>query len=290
LLKFIFKPIGYWFNLLITFYCMLSCSGAFGQVGDYTFEAEDHYLEAFYSETKQVNQFIRRFNGEEDVRGVRFSRNDSMYRNPGLRKTYLNMLFDEQNNRMAGLLKDAFVENVILSENPVFLDFHGGEWFAEVFTKFKRGSHEVYVTLMMKLVKENLGSKWVIDDVRFSPYENLYKADDKSDSRFLHPLSHELDFMNLDKVFALDEHIGDYFKQDFEPCKLSIFLYELRNGLLQFEYVTGVKFHFFQIEDWYFEISEFNRPGLNRGWLISNLIKLEPGQKEQLINYFYYPD
>jgi hypothetical protein len=270
---------------------MLSCSAASAQVGgDNNFSDEDHYLEAFYSETKQVNQFIRRFNGEEDVRGVRFSHNDSMYRNPGLRKTYLNMLFDEQNNRMAGLLKNAFVENVTLSQNPVFLDFHGGEWFAEVFTKFKRGSHEVYVTLMMKLVKENLGSKWVIDDVRFSPYENLHSKDDESGSRFLHPLSHELDFMNLDKVFALDEHIGDYFKQDFEPCKLSIFLYELRNGLLEFEYVTGVKFHFFQIEGWYFEISEFNRPGLNRGWLISNLIKLEPGQKEQLINYFYNPD
>lgn len=290
MLKFSFQPIGSLSNLLIPVILTLSCVGASGQVGDHSLADEGHYLEVFYSETKQVNQFIRRFNGEEDVRGVRFSLNDSMYRDPGLRKTYLNMLFDEENNRMSGLLKNAFVENVAGSDNPVFLDFHGGAWFAEVFTKFRRGNNQVYVTLMMKLVKENLGSKWVIDEVRFSPYENLYTTDQNSGSRFLHPLSHELDFMNLDKVFALDEHIGDYFKQDFQPCKLSIFLYELRNGLLQFDYVTGVKFHFFQIEGWYFEISEFNRPGLNRGWLISNLIKLEPGQKEQLIHYFYNPD
>jgi hypothetical protein len=290
LLKSIFQPVGNSSKLLISIFIMLTVFTSSGQVGDHSFSDEGHYLEAFYSETKQVNQFIRRFNGEEDVRGVRFSLNDSMYRNADLRKTYLNMLFDKQNSRMAEMLKNAFVENVTLKENPVFLDFHGGDWFAEVFTKFKRGNHEVYVTLMMKIVKENLGSKWVIDDVRFSPYENLHKTDDESGSRFLHPLSHELDFMNLDKVFALDEHIGDYFKQDFEPCKLSIFLYELRNGLLKFEYVTGVKFHFFQIEGWYFEISEFNRPGLNRGWLISNLIKLEPDQKKQLINYFYNPD
>ncbi len=288
--RFSFQQISKISNFLIAFFFLIAGHSSSGQVGDFSFVDDSDYLKAFYSETKQVNQFIRRFNGEEDVRGVRFSVNDSLYRDAGLRETYLRMLFDEQNNGMSQMLKNAFIDNVVRSESPDFLDFHGGDWFAEVFTRFKRGNRDVYLTLIMKLVKENLGSKWVIDDVRFSPYESLHNSDEKSGSRFLHPLSHELDFMNLDKVFALDEHIGDYFKQDFEPCKLSIFLYELRNGTLKFGYVTGVKFHFFQIDGWYFEISEFNRPGLNRGWLISNLIKLEPGQKEQLINYFYNPD
>jgi len=115
----------------------------------------------------------------------------------------------------------------------------------------------------------------------------LYQKDEKTLSRFLHPLSHELDFMNLDKVFKTKEHTGDYFRQGFEPCKLSVFLYELRNGFIEFEYVAAVKFHFFQIDNWYFEISDFNRSGLNSGWLISNMIKLEAGQKDSLINYLY---
>jgi len=261
-----------------------------GQIGEFSFVDDSDYLKAFFAETKQVNQFFRRFNGEEDVRGVRLSAQDSLFRSMELRKMYINMLFDEQNKGISEMLKKAFVNNMTLPEDPQFLDFHGGDWFAEVFTKFRRGNRDVYVTLLMKLVKENLGSKWVIDDVRFSPYENLYRKDEKSTSRFLHPLSHELDFMNLDKVFDQEEHIGDYFRQDFVPCKLSVFLYEIRNGTLKFDYVTGVKFHFFQLENWYFELSEFNRPGLNRGWLISNLLKLEPGQKEQLVNYFYNLD
>ncbi len=65
---------------------------------------------------------------------------------------------------------------------------------------------------------------------------------------FLHPLSHELDFMNLDKVFDSQEYIGDYFFQGFQVDKLSIFLYEIRTNKLRFKQVTNVKFHFFPIE------------------------------------------
>lgn len=260
------------------------------QIGEFSNLNDEQSLESFYAETKQVNQFFRRFNAEEDVRGVKLSTRDSMYHNPELRRKYLSLLFDRENSDISGRLKDAFIHDVTLEGSPKFLDFHGGDWFGEVVVLFRKGQKDVYITLLMKLVKENLGFKWVIDDVRYNPYEGLYTADEKSGSRFLHPLSHELDFMNLDKVFRTREHIGDYFRQDFKASKLSVFLYELRNGLLTFQYVTNVKFHFFQLNGWYFEISEFNRPGLNRGWLISNLIRLEDGQKESLINYLYNLD
>lgn len=262
----------------------------YAQIGDFSAINDEGSLEAFYAETKQVNQFFRRFNAEENLRGVKLSTRDSLYHNPQLREQFINLLFDRENNNISPLLKGAFIHDVTLPDEQKYLDFHGGEWFGEVVLRFTRGNNSVYVTLLMRLVKENLGSKWVIDDVRYNPYENLYVKDDKSSSRFLHPLSHELDFMNLDKVFTSSEHAGDYFKQGFEPCKLSIFLYELRNNYLKFEYVASLKFHFFQIDNWYFEISEFNRPGLNRGWLISNLIKLEDGQKESLVNYLYNLD
>lgn len=273
------------------FVLLLFCTiSAPAQIGEFSTVNDEESLESFYAETKQVNQFLRRFNAEENVRGVKLSTRDSLYHNPELRRKFIRMLFDRQNADISGLLKDAFINDVTQDGNPKYLDFHGGNWFGEVIVLFKRGQHEVYITLLMRLVKENLGSKWVIDDVRYNPYEGLYAADEESGSRFLHPLSHELDFMNLDKVFRTEEHIGDYFRQDFEASKLSVFLYELRNGNLSFEYVTNVKFHFFQLDGWYFEISEFNRPGLNRGWLISNLIRLEEGQKESLINYLYNLD
>ncbi|MCK9269197.1 MAG: hypothetical protein M0P50_02015 [Bacteroidales bacterium] len=244
---------------------------------------------SFYAETKQVNQFFRRFNGEENLRGARTATDDPQYRDADLRRRYINGLFDEQSDNLPPMLKRAFVADVT-GDDPKFLDFHGGEWFGEATVRFTRNGKEVFLTLFMQLVPDNLGSKWVIDEVKHYPYDYLYHRDDKSPSRFLHPLSHELDFMNLDRVFASEEHIGDYFKKGFAPDKLSIFLYELRNGTLKFNYVSGLKFHFFQLDGWYFEISEFNRPGNNRGWLISNLIRLEEGQQESLKNFIYNLD
>jgi hypothetical protein len=247
-------------------------------------------VKSFYAETKQVGQFIRRFNSEEDISGKKLAYNDPGYHDPEKRKKFIYGLFDNQDLSMAEPLKKAFINDVTSADNPKLLDFHGDDWFGETYIKFKRGKQETFVTLFMELVKENLGSKWVISDVYYSPFEDLYERDEDSPSRFLHPLSHELDFMNLDKVFKSGIHTGDYFYQEYEVDKLSVFLYELHNNTLKFQYVSGVKFHFFQIDGWYFEIAEFNRPGMNRGWLISNLIKLEDGQKQSLEDYIYHRD
>ncbi|HCX75545.1 MAG TPA: hypothetical protein DHU93_09195, partial [Algoriphagus sp.] len=73
----------------------------------------------------------------------------------------------------------------------------------------------------------------------------------------------------------------------FHPDYLTLFLYEMKQNNLRFSTVNEVKFHFFQIEGWYFEVSQFNRPGFNTGWLISNLVKLNPGDKETIQQYIY---
>ncbi len=262
----------------------LQVAGQNSLLGDQEGNYQDEE-KVFYAETKQVNQFLRRFNAEENMRGVKLSPRDPDYHSPELRRQYINMLFDQESN-IPQMLKNAFVNDV--TQNEKFLDFHGGDWFGEAEVQFERGSTPVMVTLYMKLVDENLGSKWVISDVFYGPYADLYERDDKSSSRFLHPLSHELDFMNLDKVFSSGIHTGDYFNQDFQVDRLSIFLYELRSHQLRFKYVAGLKFHFFQLDGWYVEITEFNRPGMNRGWLISNLIKLEDGQAQQLKDFIYH--
>jgi len=260
------------------------------QVNDQSLNNPDNLSadeKSFYAETKQVNQFFRRFNAEEDFQGKRLSPDDPLYHDPEMRKKYIRGLFDEKDTRIPEKLKSAFINDVTWEQNPKYISFHGSDWFGEVLAKFFKGKTELEITLFMKLVKENLGTKWVIDDIYYPPYEGLYRPDEASSTRFLHPLSHELDFMNLDKVFKSGQQTGDYFYQGYKPDKLTIFLYELNNNILKFNYVSGLKFHFFQIDGWYFEITEFNRPGLNRGWLISNLIKLEDGQKDHVKNFIY---
>lgn len=93
--------------------------------------------------------------------------------------------------------------------------------------------------------------------------------------------------MNLMKVFRSEELIEQFAERGYYPDHLSIFIYEFRKGLIEFKTVDQVKFHFFQIDGWYFELSKFNRKSLNSGWLISNLLKITEEDQKVLKSFIY---
>lgn len=251
----------------------------------------DDYLageEFLYAETKQVNQFFRRFNGEENERGVRLSENNRDYRDDDLRKNYLQMLFDNETAQYPNDLKKEFVKDIIQRSDPQFLDFHADGWFAEVKAEVLFEGKQSLAILFLKLEQEHLGYKWVFDKVYFEPFDSYFEIDTTVVSEnFMHPMSHEIDFMNLKKVFDNKEQIEEYAYDRYQPDYLSLFLYEIKKSNLTFRSIKDVKFHFFQVDNWYFEISEFNRSGYNKGWLISNLVKATKEQKQLLSDYIY---
>ena len=217
-----------------------------------------------YAQTKQVNQFFRRFNGEEDEKGERYYPADKQYRSVKLRRKYLGLLFDGSNSGITNDLKGAFTRDVL--DKPGLLDFHGSNWFSEIHTTFSLNGKDIPVTLFMELEKDHLGYKWVIKQVHSQLFERYFSRDTTKVGKFLHPLSHELDFMNLRKAFESDS-ISQFTAKSFAPDHLSVF----------------------QIDGWYFELADFNRPGYNTGWLISSLVKLNgPTDKELLRKHLLY--
>lgn len=241
---------------------------------------------AMYAETKQVNQFFRRFNNEESPAGDRYyEKRDSLYRDPKTRLKYLDMLFNNQNKNLNQELKNNFIKDVTDKTKPVYLDFHGGNWFAEVDARFIWNGREHPLTMFMSLEKEKLGTKWIITKVSFEPFLNMFREDTTNANQFLHPMSHEIDFMNLNKVFRNSKNIEKFAYQGFQPDQLTMFLYEVKKGNLKFNSIASVKFHFFQINNWYFEVSEHNRGGYNSGWLISNLVRVNEKDRETLKKY-----
>ncbi|NOU48580.1 MAG: hypothetical protein HOO86_16185, partial [Bacteroidales bacterium] len=72
----------------------------------------------------------------------------------------------------------------------------------------------------------------------------------------------------------------------FQPDYLSLFFYEVKLGRMKFKSVDTMKFHVFQMPNWYFEISYFNRKGNNTGWLISNLMYVKENEKGPLIKFY----
>lgn len=239
-----------------------------------------------YAETKQINQFFRRFNGEEDEKGERYYPKDKQYRSIKLRKKYLEILFDRSNAGISNDLKMEFARDVLEKNDPAVLNFHGPDWFAEVQTTFTVNGKDHLITLFMELEKHHLGTRWVMYKAHADMWDSYYKRDTVVVGKFLHPMSHELDFMNLRKAFLNKDSVVQYVSKKFEPDHLSVFLYEVERGNMKFKSVGEVKFHFFQVPGWYFELAEFNRPGYNTGWLISNLVKLNSESDKTLLRRY----
>ena len=245
---------------------------------------------AFYTMTKQMSQFMSRFNYEEDQYGKKIHPDSPDYRNRMKRKTVLPLLFDMENPRTSGSLRDFFISDLTQADSNYF-EFLGGKWYSEVSATFKMNGESVDISMIFAIEQENLGSKWVLTNVFFSDFSKLFPKGDIAEQQkhFLHPMSHELDFMNIHKVFKTPECIEYYASNTYSPDFLTLFFYEIKKGNLVFEKINSEKFHVFQIDNWYFEVSWFNRDGLNTGWLISNLIYLKDNEKEELLK-FYQPN
>ena len=243
-----------------------------------------------YAQTKQVNQFFRRFNGEEDEKGERYFPGDKQYRNVKLRRKYLAILFDASNSGVSNDLKNSFAREVLDKDEPALLDFHKSGWFSEIQTTFSYNGKDLPITLFMELEKAQLGRKWVISEVYIPAFEKYFQRDTARVGQFLHPMSHELDFMNLRKAFMKPDSVAQFARKKFEPDYLAIFLYEVGRGGLKFKSVGDVSFHFFQVDGWYFELSQFNRPGYNTGWLISSLVKVNSESDSEALKKFILHD
>ncbi|WP_425392932.1 hypothetical protein [Ekhidna sp.] len=272
----------YWIGLIIYISIIHSSVSQTGLTDDM---AENELQ--FNASNKQINQFFRRFNGEEDGKGNRLNQTDKAYRSSSLRRNYLPNLFDRNNENIADQAK-VFVRDVTNKQSPRYLDFHANNWFAEVQTVFSKEGKEISGLLFMKLQQQGQGYEWVIDQISFDHYQNYFKKDTSESKRFLHPMSHELDFMTLRKALAKEKHTEQFTARDFRPDQLTLFLHELNQGVLSFKTVRDVKFHFFTIDDWYFSLANFNRMGYNSGWLIDNVVPIQNDQhRDALKNYIY---
>lgn len=271
-------------TLLLSFITMAAgvFAQGYGNLGDVQMDERE-----LYTMTKQVSQFFSRFNYEEDQYGKKIFPNEPFYRDKEKRKTVLPLLFDMENQRTSGALRDYFVEDLTKNDGQ-YLEFLGGKWFAEVSATFEWKGRETELSMILAIEKENLGSKWVLTNVFFSEFSKMFKNDEDAEKEkyFLHPMSHELDFMNIHKAFNNPEVIEYYAYNSYSPDYLTLFFYEIKQGNLKFKDVNSLKFHIFQINNWYFEISWFNRSGYNSGWLISNLIFTNDEEKAILMKYY----
>ncbi|MEM6641928.1 MAG: hypothetical protein AAF616_03020 [Bacteroidota bacterium] len=237
--------------------------------------------------TKQVNQFFLRFNGEETGKGARLQAGDRQFRATGLRRNFIPNLFNQSGNIDLELAK-RFTKLVTDKRAPLFLDRRHDNWIAEVNVTFTYQKETISGLLFLRLEQQGKGYAWILEDVSFDIFKERLSKNPEDHSYFIHPMSHELDFMTFRKAFQKDKNVNQYTSKSFTPDFLTLFLYEMESGRLNFETVKDVKFHFFVFDDWYFSLVNFNRPGFNSGWLIENIFEIKnESQKSQMKDYVY---
>ena len=158
-------------------------------IGDFKMDETE-----LYAMTKQMGQFMRRFNYEEDQYGERLNPKDPRYHNNEMRRKSLPILFDQEKYGNQTELQKYFIEDVT-KDDSTFMTFLGGRWYSEVSCTFKYNGKPVSVILFLAVEKEGLGSKWVLTNVYFSEFNKLFPNGEiaEREKHFLHPMSHELD-------------------------------------------------------------------------------------------------
>lgn len=255
---------------------------------------DDSFLLA---ETKQVGQFFRRFNSEEDFDGKRINPKDTLFHNSRLRKFYISNSFDDFNQGIDDEMKTKFIEDVV-DNNPQLLDFHSGNWFAQVNAMFEyKGKLETGV-LFLSLERENKGYKWVLSNIYFHPFVELFNNNENTSwngtkygepkiKKYIHPKSHEMHFINLTTALNDTNVLQDYIENQHSPDFLTLFVFEMKRKELSLQSIQEVKFHFFQVDNWYFELKELRRSSKNSGWLISEMAYVTEKDKNLLKQYIF---
>ena len=238
----------------------------------------------FVYEVKQIDEFFERFNDDKNS----FIR--KMYKSYNIKYTIkraelINSLFNYETNGWKKKKKDSFIACVTSKNKIQLLNFYGKDWFAEALCKFRTGSAEIEVPVILKLdADENNRSKWMIEGVRNNPFpsENnngLRGTGDKT--KFIHPASHSNNFIALGKALNDKENLSVYFDESFFKQHNAMGFY---NAILQKRmnllYVKTIKYHFLQVDGWIFTVEQFQRKALNSGWLISYLRQASDAEKE----------
>jgi hypothetical protein len=266
--------------LFILFNCILA-HNAKGQV----IESNSNRERNFVFEVKQIDEFIERFNNDNDGFLVNYIKRN--YDDIKIdRKALIANLF----NRKVSIWKkndlDEFSGFVTNEAKPLYLDFDADNWYAEALSRFLYNGKVIDVVIILRIKKEqNGGTKWMI----VCAYSKMIACTKRpanyrirnNYSKFLSSMSHATNFISLSSALSDMSNIHDYLDDNFLRSPSSQgFLTALLSKKLRFQYVRKIKYHFLQVDNWIFTVERFQRESVNSGWLISNLYKASDKDKK----------
>jgi hypothetical protein len=280
----------YW----ITIICLLNTSNlVFSQIKNNGFTSQ------FAKQINSIDDFFERFNFEKSAPFRQFFDKE----NPNIaynRTDFLAILFNSNSAHILPTNFEQFIKQVADSVNPVYLNYNDHHWYAEITCKVKVLSKikELKLVLMVEGAA-NKGYSWniVAADGAFlkfknTPADSLISAKLKENKApkatsnkkfFLTPVSHGIDFTNLENVFINKQNIDDYIQTKQKSFELAKLIDLIKNSKIVFNQITNIRYHLLQIDGWILKIDYFSRNNDNSGWLINELIMATKEEKKMYL-------
>src|SRR5450631_1567983 len=170
----------------------------------------------FVYEVKEIDEFFERFNDERGsfIRGV-YKAHHVKFNIP--RQRLIRSLFNYENMLKDSVMINNFVSDVTRKKKPIYLDYYGDDWYAELTCKFNYNSSSIVIPIIMKMeMTQNKGSKWMIVAVGASALKSKIvvseMAQSKIKTKIISPTSHGTNFVSLKRAFEDKENLSDYFE------------------------------------------------------------------------------
>jgi hypothetical protein len=241
----------------------------------------------FVYEVKQIDEFFERFNDERNsfLRGV-YNAHHIKFNIP--RQRLVRSLFNYENMWKDSVLIKSFVSNVTSKKKPLYLNYYGNDWYAELTCEFKYNATTIIIPVFMKLeMTQNKGSKWMIVAVGSSALKSKIVVTEMPESKvktkIISPTSNGTNFVSLKRAFDDKENLSDYFETAYlKRSNMLEFYNAILNQEIDFLNVVKIKYHFLLADSWIFTVEDFIREDLNSGWLINHL---QRGSSLEVENY-----
>lgn len=253
-------------RLMLLVWAILLSSSAFSQV----FFEEKINENLLKGRVKQVEEFMARFNNEEDWESKKATHADSVYRTQFLRTLFDHSLYPIKNKKMASVA-EKFIQDII--KNHYQIHFTDTTWSAQVDCKAVIGGKTSKMKLFMRTEqKAPYEYVWVISDYD-SP---LLQTDTIAPRPIISPTEHEMGFMGLLSLSAQGgKNVSNLFPKNTRIDRLSILAFLIKNSFIRFTEISEVCFHF-HVPGYAFTIKRIERKNsYNTGWLITHLKTLQ---------------
>ena len=253
----------------------------------------DNLTDNFAFSVHSIDDFFDRFDFRRNTGLEKYVKKN--YPNaPLTRKLLITHLFNAKNNYFNDNKNVAeFVSDVTDSIAPKFVNYVDNDWYAELQCKvfYKNKPQNLKLILKVESSREN-SFRWSVVSAKANflspakragntPVKRIIIPVDMDQNTFycLSPVSHGIDFTNLDKIFINKAHVSEYIYKGVTSAELTKLISLIQSSQLKYQQVNRISYHLLQIEGWIVSVDYFNRNEKNSGWLINNLMKATKEEK-----------